>query len=273
MRSDLFLQRNLDDPNRVEMAGEIRSLALRTRGAGWAKRSVPTICERRVGWWARRFAPLPTAVRSADPFCRASGARLAIDAQLAARSRHRIEQRSTTSRMKRSACSSHESGPLRSSGRLKRSSAQMRVASQPDSDAFAAYRPAERTSRCANSNRPGIVRAKPSAGHQTGLLGHPEAAIGLGYLTATSIQRTARVPASVEAASLLDRSSATHRAEQRSSSGMPSRRGPCRWLPSYARRPRSAIHVDGWWARRFAPLPTLRNCSGPHYRPTAPWSA
>ena len=33
MRSDLFLQRNLDDPNHFEMAAEIRSLAQRTRGA------------------------------------------------------------------------------------------------------------------------------------------------------------------------------------------------------------------------------------------------
>jgi hypothetical protein len=32
MRSGIFLQRNLDDPNHIEMAGEIRSLAQRLCG-------------------------------------------------------------------------------------------------------------------------------------------------------------------------------------------------------------------------------------------------
>ena len=36
MRSDIFLPRDLDDPNHVEMAAEIRSLAQRAFAALWA---------------------------------------------------------------------------------------------------------------------------------------------------------------------------------------------------------------------------------------------
>jgi hypothetical protein len=44
MRSDIFSLRNLDDPNHVEMAGEIRFCAQRfwMSAVGLAKRSVPT---------------------------------------------------------------------------------------------------------------------------------------------------------------------------------------------------------------------------------------
>jgi hypothetical protein len=40
MRSDIFLPRNLDDPNHVELASEIRSLAQRFSWVGLASRAV-----------------------------------------------------------------------------------------------------------------------------------------------------------------------------------------------------------------------------------------
>ena len=57
MRSDIFFPRNLDDPNRFEMAGEIRLFA---QSVEWAKLSVPTSLHDGVRWLARRSAPLPT---------------------------------------------------------------------------------------------------------------------------------------------------------------------------------------------------------------------
>jgi hypothetical protein len=79
MRSGIFLQRNLDDPNHVESADEIRAFAQRvlrrfwTSAVGWAAPSggqseacPPLTLRTLMEWRARRLAPLPT-LRSPAP--------------------------------------------------------------------------------------------------------------------------------------------------------------------------------------------------------------